>query len=273
MFCRARKDFSPVDPSKEVIFNTNEPTNDLEGSLWGHVLFAQNIIIPSKAATDPADHRPHLVSLRDTLVLFKPFDGSNFDVTLSISDKNKQQIFNAIMLPPDTMPRIATQVSDDIDEYEFIERNNYDYVFSSQDKLDLIDDGHEGNYLRNLLATKSFVKIEMANGQWIRDFHLPSMEESDNDILIVFEIHSGWSCFVHYNDKELELQTGSKMAFTFIEGRWDTIYESSIKQKSAVERLIATRNYATVVQGKRQLKEMINDYDGNRINDLIKVAT
>ena len=173
------------------------------------------------------------------------------------------------MSPPDAMPRIATQATDDIDEYEFIEPDNYDYEFSSQDKLDLIDDGLEGSFLRNLLATKSFVKIETANGQWIRDFYLPSMEASDNDVLIVFEINSWWSCFVHYNNKELELRTGSKMAFTFIEGEWDTIYESTIKQKSAVEELIATRNYATVVQGNRQLREMIDDYDGNRINDFL----
>ena len=114
-----RQEPSQEDSSKAIIFNTNEVTNDLEGSLHGNVLFAQNIIIPSKAATDPTDYRPHLVSLRDTLILFKPIGSSKPEsgIAVSISDKNSQQIFSGDMSPPDAMPRIAGQGPDDIDEY------------------------------------------------------------------------------------------------------------------------------------------------------------
>ena len=261
-----------MDTSHGIIFNTNEPTNDLEGSLQGHVMFAQNIIIPSRAATDPRDYRPNLVSLRDTLILFKPLNGANQDlgVMVSISDKDNQQLFNANMLPPDAMPKIASQATEDVDEFAIIEPESYDYVFSSQQKLDQIDEGPEGNTLKNLLAIKSFVRIETADGQWIKDFYLPSMEASDNDVLIVFDIRSSRSCFAHYDGKTMELLPGTKMAFTFIEGTWDTIYESTIKQSSAVKELLAwNRNYATEVRGQRNLNLMADDYEGNRINELL----
>ena len=162
-----RRESSRADFSNAIIFNTNEASNDLEGSLHGSVLFAQNIIIPSKTATDPADHRPHLVSLRDTLVLFKPIDSTEPEsgVTVSISDKNNHQIFHGDMLHPDAMPRIAGQAPDDIDVYDFIERETYDFVFNSQKKLNLLYNDPEGNYMKDLLATKSFVKIETADGQ------------------------------------------------------------------------------------------------------------
>ena len=81
-------------------------TNDLEESLHGNVLFAQNIIIPSKTATDPFDYRPHLVSLRDTLILFKPIGSSKPEsgVSVSISDKSNQPIFSGDMSPPGWPP-------------------------------------------------------------------------------------------------------------------------------------------------------------------------
>ena len=100
MKCRQKS--HPLDLSKGVVFNTNKPINDLDGSLKGHVLFAQNIIIPAKSPIDAEDHRPHLVSLRDTLFLFKPLNSANpkSDVTVSVFDKSKRQVFKANMLPP-----------------------------------------------------------------------------------------------------------------------------------------------------------------------------
>ena len=240
----------------------------MDGSLQGQVLFAQNIIIPSKSATDPADHRPHLVSLRDTLILFKPISNVNPDlgVTVNINNKDNQQVFTGNMSPPDAMPRITEQAPDDIDEYEFIEPESYDYVFSDQQSLDLID----GGYLRDLLSTKSFVKIETADGQWIRNFYLPALASDHNDVLIVFDIQSSMSCLVSYDGKQMELTMGTKMAFTFVEGTWDTIYESFYTNSNAVQELIATKNYETVVQGYWELKKMEDDVDGNRISLLLE---
>ena len=264
---------SQDDSSKAIIFNTNEVTNDLEGSLHGNVLFAQNIIIPSKAATDPFDYRPHLVSLRDTLILFKPIGSSKPEsgVNVSISDKSNQQIFIGDMSPPDAMPRIAGQAPDDIDEYDFIEPENYEYVFDSQEKLDLIDDDQEGDYLKDLLTAMSFLKIETADGRWIRDFYLPSIEAlDDNEVLLVFDIKSSWSCNVHYNGKEMTLQPGTKMVFTCIQGTWNTINESFHEQNKEVMDLIATRNYNQTVQGSRkEINKMLNDEKGERINELL----
>ena len=243
----------------------------MEGSLQGQVLFAQNVIIPSKTATDPEDHRPHLVSLRDTLILFRPISSINpeIGVAVSISDKNDQQVFNGDMSPPDEMPRIAEQVTDDIDEYDFIEPDSYDFIFSNQSMLNLINDGPDGNYLLDLLVTNRFVKIETANGQWIEKFYLPPLDVRHDNILIVFDIQSAWGCSVNYNDNEIELTTGTKIAFTNIKGAWDTIYDSSYKENTAVKELISNKIYSETIKGQNQLNMMAQDYEGNLINELL----
>ena len=269
MKCRQKS--HPLDLSKGVVFNTNKPTNDLDGYLEGHVLFAQNVIIPAKSSIDPADHRPHLVSLRDTLILFKPLNSANpgSDVTVSIFDKNKQQVFNANMSPPDEMPKIAGQPTSDIDPHEFLERDDYDYIFSSKEQLNMIDNGPQGNDLKILLSRKRFVKIKMADGQWIRNVYLPAMEATDHSVLIVFDIQSQHSCTVHFQGKNIKLKYGTKLAFTLIESMWYTIYQSTIKQSKAVSKLLATRNYGWVVEGLKELMKMKNDYQGKRIEELL----
>ena len=66
--------------------------NNLIGNLKGNVQFAQSHIIPSKTSAATGQYWAHLVSLRDTLVLFKPLDVTNIDSTadvfLQVLDEN-----------------------------------------------------------------------------------------------------------------------------------------------------------------------------------------
>ena len=66
-------------------FNTQPLKDDLVGTLSGSVLFAQSAIIPSRASKLKEDIQPHLVALRDTLLLFKPLEGSPFEPNHGIS--------------------------------------------------------------------------------------------------------------------------------------------------------------------------------------------
>ena len=273
MHCRQVS--SPIDfPIEGVVFNTNKPTNDLNGSLEGHVLFAQNIIIPAKSPIDAEDHRPHLVSLRDTLLLFKPLNSANpkSDITVSVFDKSKRQVFKANMLPPDEMPKIAGVAGANVDLHDFLEHDNYDYIFSSQEQLNMIDDGPQGNYLKTLLSNKTFVKIQMAEGQWIRNVYLPKIEGTNHNMLIMFDIQSQHSCTVHFQGKNIKLKYGTKLAFTFIDGIWNTIYQSTMYQNRAVSKLIAIRNYSSVVESKAELIDMKDDYHGKRIKELLSLG-
>ena len=84
----------------EILFNDLnmndklQEYNNLIGGLKGNVQFAQSHIIPSKPpnATATGQYWAHLVSLRDTLVLFKPLDIENVDddadVLLEVLDQN-----------------------------------------------------------------------------------------------------------------------------------------------------------------------------------------
>ena len=81
--------FVSIDESGGAYFNDQELSDDLEGDLKGSVMFAQACIFPSRPATDKKDIRPHLVSQRDTLVLFKPLDelfDADYGVQMSIYD-------------------------------------------------------------------------------------------------------------------------------------------------------------------------------------------
>ena len=164
-----------MDVSGGMIFNDQELLNDLEANddstapLEGSVMFAQSQIIPSKPPTDATDIRPHLVSLRDTLVLFKPLN-SNFDISagvkLTVYDKNNNKVYDETkMLTPDKLPKIAE--SSDGDVYDFLDAHVYDYTISTQDELDLIDHGSAGTYLEGILNIHTSIKIELTNENWI----------------------------------------------------------------------------------------------------------
>merc|ERR550539_1369104 len=147
---------SPImDVSDGMIFNDQELPNDLESNgdstatLEGSVMFGQTQIIPSKPPTDATDIRPHLVSLRDTLVLFKPLS-SNFDISsgvnVNVYDKSNNKIYGKRqMMPPDKLPRIAE--SGDGDIYDFLESHMYDHVISTKDEINLVNNGADGTYL------------------------------------------------------------------------------------------------------------------------------
>ena len=87
-------------------------------------MFAQTCIIPSRPATNKYDIRPHLVSGRETLVLFKPIDNTfDFDtgVEMFVSDKEGNMVFEKSMSSPDQLPVIAERISTMEDIFNFLE--------------------------------------------------------------------------------------------------------------------------------------------------------
>ena len=70
-------------------------------------MFAQTCIIPSRPATNKYDIRPHLVSERETLVLFKPLDQTfDFDtgVEMLVSDNEGIAMRNPCRRPTNSLP-------------------------------------------------------------------------------------------------------------------------------------------------------------------------
>ena len=88
--------------------------------------------------------------------------------------------------------------------------------------------------------------------------------------MIVFNIQSTRSCNVHYDGKEMNLKTGSKMAFVYGNGTWENIYEASYKTDRVVHELISNKTYGSEVNEFSQLKLMKNDKEGDRIHKYLE---
>ena len=81
-----------------------------------------------------------------------------------------------------------------------------------------------GKHLDTLLSGKKSVKIITANGNWIRNFYLPIIEQPrQNERRVLFVSLSDSHSFVHYNNKTLQLDRGATVAFTNVNGTWDTL--------------------------------------------------
>ena len=268
-----------MDVSDGMIFNDQELPNDLEGNgdstatLEGSVMFGQTQIIPSKPPTDASDIRPHLVSLRDTLVLFKPLS-SNFDISagvkLTVYDKNDNKVYGETnMLTPDKLPKIAE--SSDGDIYDFLDVHVYDYTIPTQDELDLIDDGTEGTYLEGILNMHTSIKIELTKENWIENVLLPEMPDSEeHNRLVFFVSNAEKSTFIRFNGNTVELVGGSKLAFTNIKGNWNNILSSYPTEQKVIKNFIVDKHYGKIIESSNEITKMGVDTKGARIDKLLK---
>ena len=268
-----------VDISGSISFNDQELSNDLEGrgnsspTLEGSVMFAQTQIIPSKSPTDATDIRPHLVSLRDTLVLFKPLS-SNFDISsgvnVNVYDKSNNKIYGKRqMMPPDKLPRIAE--SGDGDIYDFLESHMYDHVISTKDEINLVNNGADGTYLEGIFSTHKSLKMELSNDKWIENILLPEMADTTDMVRLVFFVSNAPnSCYVTFDGNRVELKKGSKLAFTNVHGKWNDIYNSFYSDTNAIKSLIADKSYSKIVSSHAELSTLGSDTKGQRLHELLR---
>ena len=223
--------------------------NNLIGNLKGNVQFAQSHIIPSKTSAATGQYWAHLVSLRDTLVLFKPLDITNIDSTadvfLQVLDENGNIIQwskeNKKMMTPNELPRPAESISlanSDIKDCT----GEYGKIVKGRSDLKKLEGDKEGNKISSLLgnvAKGNGLKIETANGAWIRDFHLPKKNPQLDGKFITFTSKAGLYSNIRYEDGINKLVQGDTKCFINRNGRW---IESS-DLKSEYNRIIYGNNF------------------------------
>ena len=174
------------------------------------------------------------------------------------------------MSPPEDLPKVPEQITDDIPclAWKFIEPYEYDEIIDNQEKIDQLGDAPDKEgYLKAVLETKRtktdkqnerkrFIMIRTSDGNWKKNFYLPPIDESHESILIVFDVQSTWGLNVNFNDKKVFVKGGTKNAFTNINGVWDTIYNSSTNQISGVRELISEKVYKTLVENQYNFNEI-----------------
>ena len=269
--------FSPasvnIDESGGVYFNDQELSDDLEGNLNGSVMFAQACIFPSRPATDRKDIRPHLVSQRDTLVLFKPLDelfDADAGVQMSIYDKKNNLVNEQSMLPPDQLPGIAESIAVDGDEFRFLEPE-WGYDITYQPESSDFDDQNNLFIDDMVVLGATTIIAQVSDDGWSENIFLPEAEKSTDVLtLMTFSSISSTPFYVHYGDKRMKINSNDKMAFINLNGKWDNLFESAVLNDDAIRNFIKNKEALTIVDDKRKIKQLRSPEDGGKgVNGMI----
>lgn len=87
-------------------FNTQAPTNDLQGTLAAQVQFAQSQILPAHVAE--GDSQPRLTALRKSLLLVRPLQAeTGVPMTVTARDGAGQMLGTLTLNPPEQLPKTA----------------------------------------------------------------------------------------------------------------------------------------------------------------------
>ena len=87
----------------------------------------------------------------------------------------------------------------------------------------------EGKQLASLLSEGKTVKIETANGRWIRTIYLPERKHlNQENALFRLNCRAQGGNTIYYNGKQLLISEGYDVVFQFIKGVWCIIRKIKI---------------------------------------------
>lgn len=210
-----------------LVFNTTEPTNDLKGAWAAQVRFAQSQVIPVHPRE--GDNQPHLVGQRKCLLLvqpLKPNDGS--PVQVSARDKTGKVLGSLNLDPPDKLPKTAYDLDGMPNErVDFTAPAAAGHVVNNRRDLEKLAEPEE-TFLSEQLRKHALVEIQTADGQWVRDIHVPGGSEFDGKFLRVSS-KAGYGSTVHYGARTAAIARGQTLLFKAVSGQW--ILESDLENQ------------------------------------------
>ncbi len=233
--CQVKVNFEDVGYIPPIAFNTNDFPSDLDGSLEGTVLFAQNHIIPSKYHKKDIVHKhnpdgkdvvhteanttEHLVGERTTLVMFKAKD-KDFDETLPVTvegyDADGNKLGSVVLNRPYQLPPISGVIDPKIREKIKVDPTLKEADFKKVDTNKLGDDG---SYLAEQLAdAKHGAYIGLWDGYWTPQIILKKDKALDGKIVKI-KSDAGYtsSVLAEYN---VPLNRGQTLTFVNHGGVW-----------------------------------------------------
>ena len=247
---------------KEILFNdlnmndNIQEYNNLIGSLKGNVQFAQSHIIPSKPSTTTGKYWAHLVSLRDTLVLFKPLgiededvddadddvddddavDDDDVedaaDVLLEVLDQNGDVIewskTNKEMMKPNELPKPAQSIHLTNANWKSVLSANLricngKYKSVSLDDMEVDEMGAHITTEFDDVAEESGLKIQLMYTwkNWkIKNIYLPMNNPNLDGKFITFSNRVYWSSYINSDLRKIELSGHTTKCFVNHKGKW-----------------------------------------------------
>jgi hypothetical protein len=213
---------------RTLVFNTTAPTNDLQGTLAAQVLFAQSQVIP--AHPREGDNQPHLVGRRKCLLLVRPLvPGNATPLKVAALDGNGKKLGTFALDPPDKLPTTAYHL-------DGLPQGRIDFKpaagpLSTIDKKEDLDtlSNPRGTLLLERLRTSAVVEIQLADGLWVRDIHLPKNFDSQGKMVRV-RSRAGYASTIHYGDRSATISRDQSLQFKFLRGRW--ILEAELENQA-----------------------------------------
>lgn len=225
MMCDAL--FAAEPAAKPLVFNTTGPTNDLQGSLSAQVRFAQSQIVP--AHPHKGDNQPYLISQRKCLLLVQPLkpDGTS-PMQVTARDKAGKVLGSLSLDPPEKLPKTAYDVDGIPDgKIDFTAPAAAGSIINNRRDLEKLSEPEE-TFLPGQLRQNALVEIQTADGQWVRDIHVPGGAEFDGKFLRV-RSNAGYGSTIHYSGRTVAISRGQALLFKSVRGQW--ILESDLENQ------------------------------------------
>lgn len=201
-----------------LVFNTTVPINDLKGDLAAQVLFAQSQLIPAHPRED--DRQPHLIGNRRCLLLVRPLNkGGSTPLQVMARNGKGQQLGTFRLDPPEQLPKTAYFLDGLPDgPITLTPLAGPTVVISDRQELEKLSDVN-ASFLLERLREHAVVEIETADGQWVRDVHLPVSAELTGKMIRV-RSNAGYTSTLHAGVRTLTITRGQQLELKCVGGQW-----------------------------------------------------
>ncbi len=201
-----------------LVFNTTTPTNDLKGSLAARVQFAQSQILPSHLPK--GDTQPHLIGHRKCLLLVRPLKADGVSpMQVTARDQGGKTLGSLNLNPPEKLPITAYYLDGVPDEkIEFTPQAGATTIIKNKGELEKLSDPSE-TFLSDRLRQNPLVEIQTADGQWVRNIHVPRGADLEGKMLRI-RSNAGYASTIHYGGRSVVISRGQSLQFKFVRGQW-----------------------------------------------------
>jgi len=251
-----------------LVFNTQDRSSDLSGTLQASIYFAQNNVFA--ITPESGDMQQHLIANRSALLMIKPFVPSDASLSVVIKNSRGTRLTEVPLKHPDLLPKTAyfTEFSD-----FSAEPGNTRTINSRAEVLQLSDSN--AGLLTDILDNNTVVRIFLADGIFSSQIHLPS-DEAYEGRLVEVNSNATFRSAVHFSSRTANISAGERFIFKFDSGVWhrqaragnnDIVYAQDMWSVLLPAKWIQPGNTLTFRQGGRT--GVLNDMNVGATSQLI----